>query len=81
MKLKLVENWRQAHKWFSVHLIIVLAALPEVWTWLPMEWKQSLPPDTLKWLCGIVGVLAVYARVVSQQKKVPSDDKKPDSEV
>lgn len=35
--MKLVENWRQAHKWFSVHLIIVLAALPEVWTWLPME--------------------------------------------
>lgn len=79
--MKLVENWRQAHKWFSVHLIIVLAALPEVWTWLPMEWKQSLPPGTLKWLCIVVGALALYARVISQQKKVPPDDQKPDTEV
>jgi hypothetical protein len=79
--MKLVDNWKQAHRWFSVHLIIVLAALPEVWTWLPMEWKQSLPPDTLKWVCGVVGILAVYARVVSQTKKVPLDDPKPDKEV
>ena len=79
--MKLVENWKQAHRWFSVHLIIVLAALPEVWTWLPMEWKQSLPPDTLKWVCGVVGILAVYARVVSQTKKVPSDDPKLDKDV
>lgn len=43
--------------------------------------ETSLPPDSLKWLCGVVGVLAVYARVVSQQKKVPPDDKKPDTEV
>lgn len=79
--MKLVENWKQAHRWFSVHLIIVLAALPEVWTWLPMEWKQSLPPDTLKWVCGVVGILAVYARVVSQIKKVPPDDPKLDKDV
>lgn len=79
--MKLVENWKQAHRWFSVHLIIVLAVLPEVWTWLPMEWKQSLPPDTLKWVCGVVGILAVYARVVSQTKKVPPDDPKLDKDV
>lgn len=79
--MKLVENWKQAHRWFSVHLIIVLAALPEVWTWLPMEWKQSLPPDTLKWVCGVVGILAVYARVVSKTKKVPPDDPKLDKDV
>ena len=79
--MKLVENWKQAHRWFSVHLIIVLAALPEVWTWLPIEWKQSLPPDTLKWVCGVVGILAVYARVVSQTKKVTPDDPKLDKDV
>lgn len=79
--MKLVDNWKQAHKWFSVHLIIILASLPEVWTWLPNEWKQSLPPDTLKWLCGVVGVLAVYARVISQQKKAPTDDQKSDTDL
>lgn len=79
--MKLVPNWRQAYKWFSVRLILVLAALPEVWTWLPMEWRQSLPEDTLKWLCGIVGILAVYARVVSQSKETPSYDPKPDKDV
>lgn len=73
MKLKLVENWNKAYKWLSVHFIILLAAIPAVWETLPSEWKASVPSDTLAWVTGVVGVLGVYARLVSQDKGKPND--------
>lgn len=79
--MKLVENWKHFYKWYSTHLIILLAALPEVWAWLPMEWKAALPDGTLKWLCIVVGGLALSARVLSQSKKAYTDDPKPDKDV
>lgn len=72
--MKLVTNWKSAWRWFSVHLILFLAVVPEVWLYLPAEWKQSLPSDFLSKLTMVVGGLAVFARMVSQEKKVKPDD-------
>lgn len=28
--MKLVENWKSAWKWYSVHIMVVIVALPEI---------------------------------------------------
>ena len=72
MKLKLVQNWRSAWKWYSVHIMIVIVALPEIWSYFPQEFKDSLPPGTLKYSMMFLGVSAILARMFSQEK--PKDD-------
>lgn len=78
MKLRLVQNWRSAWKWYSVHIMLVIVALPEIWGYFPQEFKDSLPPGTLKYVMMFLGVSAILARMFSQEK--PKDDE-PDKDV
>lgn len=75
--MKLVENWKKAYKWFSIHFIMLLAAIPAVWESLPDSWKASLPVDTLAWITGFIGILGVYARLISQDKRTTNGSKLP----
>lgn len=78
MKLKLVQNWRSAWKWYSVHIMIVIVALPEIWSYFPQEFKDSLPPGALKYAMMFLGVSAILARMFSQEKL---KDDEPDKDV
>lgn len=78
MKLRLVQNWRSAWKWYSIHIMIVIVALPEIWSYFPQEFKDSLPPGVFKYAMMFLGVSAILARMFSQEK--PKDDE-PDKDV
>lgn len=73
--MKLVDNWKRAWKWYSVHILMIMVALPEVWLQLPEEWRQSLPPHILAYATSVLGVSAILARVISQEKPDGTDDK------
>lgn len=66
--MKLVQNWKQAWKWYSVHIMLVIVALPEIWSYFPQEFKDSLPPHTLMYVTSVLGVSAILARLFSQEK-------------
>lgn len=72
--MKLVDNWKQAWKWYSVHIMLVIVALPEIWGYFPLEWRESLPPSTFKYMMMFLGGSAIAARLFSQEKK--RDDNK-----
>lgn len=38
--MKLVADWKDAWRWFSVQALGVLAALPLVYATLPIEWQE-----------------------------------------
>lgn len=66
--MKLVDNWKSAWKWYSVHIMLVIVALPEIWAYFPQEFKDSLPPHALMYITSVLGVSAILARVFSQEK-------------
>ena len=69
--MKLVDNWKSAWKWYSIHIMVVIVALPEIWGYFPQEFKDSLPPHALAGLTTFLGISAIVARLVSQEK--PND--------
>ena len=72
MKIQLVENWKQAWRFWSVRIWIILAALPQVLPLLGAETLAYLPT----WMGNAVSVaalLGVVARVVKQPSLQPDD--------
>jgi H+/Cl- antiporter ClcA len=64
--VKLVDDWRNALKWFSVNVHAANVAFLVTWANLPQKFQDSLP---LPWVIGIaVGllVLGVVGRLVDQ---------------
>lgn len=67
--MKLVDDARQAWRWFSVQAMGIAFALQGTWAFVPDDLKQNVP----KWLvtsitmtllvCGVVG------RLIKQEKK------------
>jgi hypothetical protein len=68
--MKLVENWKEAWKWFSVQA--VTAAF--VWEILPAETKALVPDVIEPHLTAFFLVVAAIGRVVDQQKQAQNVD-------
>lgn len=67
-RLKLVDDYRQAWKWFSVQAIALLSVLPSVWLSLPEEWRDAVPDGWKIAGCLLVGAAGIYGRIVDQRK-------------
>lgn len=66
--MKLVENARQAWKWFSVQALAFLTLIPVVWMQLPPE-TQALVPDAWRpWIITAVALSGIVGRLVAQPK-------------
>lgn len=78
--MKLIKNWREAWKMHTVQIFAMLIAAPLVWDTLPMDWKASIPPEWLKWITLVCGIIGIYARVRPQPsiKKEDINDPRPD---
>jgi len=66
---KLIENWKSAWRWFSVQALVVLAALPVIWTTLPDDLKADVPQSWVKWIMMIVAIGGLAGRFVQQTGK------------
>lgn len=69
--MKLVENWKDAYRWFSVQSMVAAGAILGAWVALPDDLKASLP----EWADNAVAMsvlgLGVVGRLVSQS--APND--------
>jgi hypothetical protein len=68
--MHLVENWKEAWKWFSVQAIT--AAL--VWEMLPLETRALLPDAIEPHVSAMFLVVAAIGRVIDQQGKTTNVD-------
>lgn len=64
--MKLVPDWREAWRWFSVHVFLILAALPPVWATLPADVKAFLPIEWQPWVLCALALAGVLGRVKDQ---------------
>lgn len=64
--MKLVSDWKDAWRWFSVHIFLIIAALPPVWLSLPPDVKAFLPVEWRPWVFSVIAVAGVIGRVKDQ---------------
>jgi len=66
--MKLVENARQAWKWFSVQALAMLALVPLIWSELPPETQEIIPPTWRPWIVTGVALAGIAGRLIAQPK-------------
>lgn len=64
--MKLVENWKDAWKWFSVHCLVLVALIPTVWLELPPEAKEAIPASWMSTITLVVGICGIIGRFIKQ---------------
>jgi len=67
--VKLVENWRQAAKWFSVQAFAAIIALPMIWASMPTDVKAYLPDEWKPWVMVALALAGIIGRMVDQKKE------------
>lgn len=72
--MKLISEWRQAHKWLSVQIPIVGGAVLASYACLPEDWKAAIP----HWVIVSSAITFLFGgalgRVIEQQpKKEPEE--------
>lgn len=50
-------------EWIAYHALIIASALPSVWLGLPLDWRQSLPHDTMPIMALVTGALGLVGKV------------------
>lgn len=65
MKLRLVDDWKRAHHWFSTWLISVMGLVPVVYENIGFV-QDYVSPTLFHNTMGILGVLTLAARMVKQ---------------
>tara|TARA_Y100000015_G_scaffold7063_1_gene6539 strand:- start:49 stop:252 length:204 start_codon:yes stop_codon:yes gene_type:complete len=65
--MKLIPDWKQAHKWFSVQLAAVSAALPLAWEYLPSDLKAYIPDEWRPAILAAVGLAIIVGRILDQK--------------
>jgi ABC-type uncharacterized transport system permease subunit len=66
--MRLVPDWRAAWRWFSVQALVVLAALPLVWSTLPADLRAYLPDGWEPYVLLLVAVGGLAGRLIDQTK-------------
>ena len=69
MKIRLVEDWRQAWRWFSVQAIAIVTAFLAVWAVFPEDLKAVLPAGWTKAVAIAVLLIGLLGRLVQQPRK------------
>lgn len=64
--MKLVSDWRQAWRWFSIQIFVLAGALPLVWAQLPPDAKAMLPETWEPWVLAALAVAGIVGRVIDQ---------------
>lgn len=71
--MKLIENWRQAWRFYSVWAMAVLAALPDLYNMLlaaGLLEADAIPP-LAAWSIRIVAIAGIVVRFVKQKRPEP----------
>ncbi|MCS0548291.1 hypothetical protein [Klebsiella pneumoniae] len=66
--MKLVDDWKSAWRWFSMHALVLAGIIPTVWAELPPNLKTTIPPGAMSTITAVIAACGVVGRLVSQSK-------------
>lgn len=73
--MKLVDDWRQAWKWASMHAMTAALAIQGAWVAIPAEMQAYVHPIVAHAITGVLLVAGIVGRLVDQAPKVDESDK------
>lgn len=65
--MKLVDDAKQAWRWFSVQAMALALAIQGAWEVIPADMKASIPPQYVSYLTAGLLVFGIVGRVVKQK--------------
>lgn len=65
--MRFVDDWKQAYKWFSVHIAGIMALLNALQATVP-QIQAFLTPGQLAVTNAVLGVLVIWGRLIKQQQ-------------
>ncbi len=66
--MRLVEDWKQAWRWFSVQALAAVALLPVVWPTLPKEVTDWVPAEWRPYIIVALAIGGIAGRLIDQKK-------------
>lgn len=69
--MKLIQDWPQAYKWWSVHGALTVAILSALYAAVPL-WQALISPTIYATAMTLLGLAIVVLRVI--QQPVPQGD-------
>lgn len=66
--MKIVDDWKSAWRWFSMHALVLAGIIPTVWAELPPDLKTTIPPGAMSTITAVIAACGVVGRLVSQSK-------------
>jgi hypothetical protein len=71
--MRLLSEWKQAWRWYSVNCNMMTVAFLGAWATLPDTFQNSFSPTELKMIAIVLVLLSVGGRLVDQTKTKPSE--------
>jgi hypothetical protein len=68
LTMKLIENWRDAPRMFSVQAMVVASAVQSTWVLLPEDMKATIPTNVVQIFTVCILACGILGRVISQAK-------------
>lgn len=72
--LRLVDDWKQAWRWFSTHAMIAAMAVNEFWAEMPNEYARYFTGTLSHRVVAALLFLGLAGRLVKQRKPKQGDD-------
>lgn len=71
--MKLIDEWRHAHRMLSVQAMALAAAIQGAWPMIPADLKSSLPPGLVHWVSIALLIAGIVGRLVDQGLPKPPE--------
>jgi len=66
--MKLLQDWKQAWKWFSMQAMAIVIVMLAAWAAMPDDLKDALPHWVVALIAATVLLLGIAGRLVDQSK-------------
>ena len=66
--MKIVDDWKSAWRWFSMHALVLAGVIPTVLAELPPDLKTAIPPGAMGAITAVIAAGGVGGRLVNQSK-------------
>lgn len=71
--MKLIDEWKKVHTFFSVQAMVVVAAIQATWPAIPEDLKAHIPSFLVNGISITLLALGVVGRVIDQGGTKPAD--------
>lgn len=69
IRAHLVDDWRHCWRWFSMHAMVLGAAIQGAWLEVPDDLRAQVPAYLIQKIVLAIFVLGIVARLIRQTPK------------